>query len=45
MANIWWKKIRSKIILDAEELFKVKEKNLLDICAAVECISFIFSYS
>ena len=32
------KKIRSKIILDAGKLFKVKEKNLLDICAAVECI-------
>ena len=32
------KKIRSKIILDAGKLFKVKEKKLSDICAAVECI-------
>ena len=32
------KKIRSTIILDAGKLFNIKEKNLLSICAAVECI-------
>ncbi len=32
------KKIRSTIILDAGKLLKIKEKKLLDICAAVECI-------
>ena len=32
------KKIRSKINFDAGKLFKVKEKKLMDICAAVECI-------
>jgi len=32
------KKIRSKIILDTGKLFRIKEKKLLDICAAVECI-------
>ena len=32
------KKIRSTIIFDAGKLFKVKEKKLMDICAAVECI-------
>ncbi|MEC7136989.1 MAG: polyprenyl synthetase family protein [Pseudomonadota bacterium] len=32
------KKIRSTIILDAGKLFKVKEKKLKIICAAVECI-------
>ena len=32
------KKIRSTIIFDAAKLFKIKEKKLLDICAAVECI-------
>ena len=33
-----WKKIRSTIIFDTGKLFKIKEKKLLDICAAVECI-------
>ena len=32
------KKIRSTIIFDAGKLFRIKEKKLLDICAAVECI-------
>ena len=32
------KKIRSTIILDAGKLFNIKEKNLLNICAAVECM-------
>ena len=32
------KKIRSTIIFDIGKLFKVKEKKLLPICAAVECI-------
>ena len=32
------KKIRSTIILDSGKLLKIKEKKLLDICAAVECI-------
>ena len=32
------KKIRSTIILDAGKLFNIKEKKLLNICAAVECI-------
>ena len=32
------KKIRSTIIFDTAKLFKIKEKKLLDICAAVECI-------
>jgi len=32
------KKIRSTIILDVGKLFKIKEKKLIDICAAVECI-------
>ena len=32
------KKIRSTIIFDGGKLFKIKEKKLLDICAAVECI-------
>ena len=32
------KKIRSTIILDVGKLFKVKEKKLIDICSAVECI-------
>ena len=32
------KKIRSTIILDAGKIFKIKEKRLLNICAAVECI-------
>ena len=32
------KKIRSTIILDAGKLFNIKESNLLNICAAVECI-------
>ncbi|MEC7150363.1 MAG: polyprenyl synthetase family protein [Pseudomonadota bacterium] len=32
------KKIRSTIILDGGKLFRIKEKKLLDICAAVECI-------
>ena len=32
------KKIRSTIILEAGKLFKVKEKKLISICAAVECI-------
>ena len=31
-------KIRSTIIFDAAKLFKIKEKKILDICAAVECI-------
>ena len=33
-----WKKIRSTIIFDTGKLFKIKEKSLIDICAAVECI-------
>ena len=32
------KKIRSTIILDAGKIYNVSEKNLLNICAAVECI-------
>ncbi len=32
------KKIRSSIILDAGKLFKINEKKLINICAAVECI-------
>ncbi len=32
------KKIRSTVILDTGKIFKIKEKNLLNICAAVECI-------
>ena len=32
------KKIRSTIIFDAGKLFNIKEKKLLNICAAVECI-------
>ena len=32
------KKIRSTIILDAGKLFKINEKKLINICAAVECI-------
>ncbi len=32
------KKIRSTIILDVGKIFKVSEKKLLNICAAVECI-------
>ena len=32
------KKIRSTIILDTGKIFNVKEKKLLNICAAVECI-------
>ena len=36
------KKIRSTIIFDTGNLFKVKEKKLINICAAVKCIN---SYS
>ena len=32
------KKIRSTIILDTGKIFKLREKNLINICAAVECI-------
>tara|TARA_B100001121_G_C18495421_1_gene529353 strand:+ start:102 stop:605 length:504 start_codon:yes stop_codon:yes gene_type:complete len=32
------KKIRSTIILDVGKFFKINEKKLLNICAAVECI-------
>ena len=32
------KKIRSTIILDVGKLFRIKEKKLVDVCAAVECI-------
>ena len=32
------KKIRSTIIFDVGRLFKIKEKKLIHICAAVECI-------
>ncbi len=32
------KKIRSTIIFDTGKLFKIKEKKLINICAAVECI-------
>ena len=32
------KKIRSTIIFDVGKLFKIKEKELMNICAAVECI-------
>ena len=32
------KKIRSTIILDTGKLLRIKEKKLIDICAAVECI-------
>ena len=32
------KKIRSTIIFDAGKLFNIKEKKLINICAAVECI-------
>ncbi len=32
------KKIRSTIILDAGKIFKINEKKLINICAAVECI-------
>ncbi len=32
------KKIRTTIIFDTGKLFKIKERKLLDVCAAVECI-------
>jgi farnesyl diphosphate synthase len=32
------KKIRSTIILDAGKIFKINEKKLINICAAVECV-------
>ena len=32
------KKIRSTIILDTGKIFNIKEKKLLNICAAVECV-------
>jgi len=32
------KKIRTTIIFDSGKLFNIKEKKLIDICAAVECI-------
>ena len=32
------KKIRSTVILSAGKLFNIKSKNLINICAAVECI-------
>ena len=32
------KKIRSTVILDTGKIFNIKEKKLLNICAAVECI-------
>ena len=32
------KKIRSTIILETGKIFKIKEKKLINICAAVECI-------
>tara|TARA_B100000941_G_scaffold290748_1_gene274474 strand:+ start:1934 stop:2809 length:876 start_codon:yes stop_codon:yes gene_type:complete len=32
------KKIRSTIIFDTGKIFNIKEKNLLNICAAVECV-------
>ena len=32
------KKIRSTIIFDTGKIFKIKEKKLLNICAAVECV-------
>ena len=32
------KKVRSTIIFDAGKLFNIKEKKLINICAAVECI-------
>ena len=32
------KKIRSTIIFDTGKLFKVSEKKLINLCAAVECI-------
>ena len=32
------KKIRSTIILDAGKIFKISQKKLINICAAVECI-------
>ncbi len=32
------KKIRSTVILDAGKIFKINEKKLINICAAVECI-------
>ena len=32
------KKIRSTIILDAGKIFNIREKKLINICAAVECI-------
>ena len=32
------KKIRSTIIFDTGKIFKIKQKNLINICAAVECI-------
>ena len=32
------KKIRSTIIFDTGKLLKIKEKQLIDVCAAVECI-------
>ena len=32
------KKIRSTIIFDTGRIFKIKEKQLLNICASVECI-------
>ena len=32
------KKIRSTIILNAGKIFKINQKKLINICAAVECI-------
>ena len=32
------KKIRSTIIFDAGKIFKISEKKLINICAAVECV-------
>ena len=32
------KKIRSTIIFDTGKIFKIKEKKIINICAAVECI-------
>jgi len=32
------KKIRSTLIIDAGKIFNIKEKTLVNICAAVECI-------
>ena len=35
---VWWKKVRSSIILNTGKLFDLSEKNLINLCGAVESI-------